>query len=203
MNLKHLFIAFIALATTACNGGSGKEPKTDSLAKNSDTLKVETESVEAFSTPDLTFAEVTGRVKKITETFEGKEYTLFEFDDNGIIIGGSRLEFVRKLQRNDDGYIAGGDNGYFKVKWEDGKVKETVVNESDGTLLTDIFTYDDNGNLVKKVTKSEGPDGDYITTFDYNYDSDSFDEHGNWVKRNVHCSDTNMKDYLETRKIYY
>ena len=208
MKLTHLLIAAMAIAMTACAGGSGKDSKSDSAVADTSVatasiVAAEKESAEVFSAPDLTFAEVKGNVKKVTETFDGNEYTLYEFDENGVYKTGSRLEHVRNISRDDQGRIIGGDNDYFKVEWENGQVKKTVINESDGTLLTNIFTYDENGNLVKKVSESEGPDGDYSTTYDYNYDSESFDEHGNWVKRNVHSSDSSMKDYQETRKIYY
>ncbi len=200
------FILTIAtIALTACSNGTknGTESISDSVTPSEDSVMVETTATETFTTPDLTFAEVKGHVKKITELFDNKEYTLFEFDEKGTYKSGSRLEIVKNIKRDKDNYIIGGDNGYFIVKWEDGKVKQTIFNESDGTLLTDTFSYNEDGNLIKTVSSSEGPDGDYTTTLTYSYDSNSFDENGNWVTRTVHSSDKSIKPYQEKRKIYY
>lgn len=202
MKLRNLLIAVAAFTMTAC-AGTGKESKNDSTSAKTDTIIAEDVSVEVFNTPDLTFAEVKGHVQKITELFDNQEYTLYEFDENGTYRTGNRLEHVRNISRDEQGRIIGGDNGYFKVEWENGNVRQSVINESDGTLLTDIFTHDEDGNLINKVSKSEGPDGDYVTTFTYSYDSDSFDEQGNWIKRKVHSSDNTAGDSIEIRKIYY
>lgn len=195
-----------AILSSACSGGGATGSAQDSatMTTQPDSCAIENPAhEEEFTAPDLTFAEVKGHVKKITEKFDGKEYLLFEFDQNGVYQKGSRLEFVKKLERDNDGRIVGGDNGYFKVTWADGKVEQTVTNESDGTLLTDTFKYDAEGNLVERESRSEGPDGDYSWTLTYNYGNNSFDSHGNWVSRSVHSTDKAVGDYRETRTIQY
>lgn len=190
---------------SSCSGNSEnkKESSSDSLSTESEDVKSDETITEIFITPDLAFAEVKGHVKKITETFENQEYVLYEFDDNGFYRAGSRLEHVRNLSRDAENHIIGGDNGYYQVTWEDGKVKQTVINESDGTLLTDTFYYDDNGNLIMRECSSDGPDGDYSYTLRYSYGSDSFDNQGNWVSREVKSTDKDNPNYKEKRKIYY
>lgn len=205
MKLKTLNYCAVAIMLTTGAACSGKQSGTNSDSATTDTAQVETKEVlkESFSTPDLTFAEVTGHVKKITNTFDNKEYVLFEFDDDGFYKSGSCLEHVRKLKRDEENRIIGGDNGYYVVTWENGRVKQTITNESDGTLLTDTFYYDEKGNLTKMESLSDGPDGEYSYTLTYSYDPDSFDEHGNWVSRNVVSSDKDTPNYQEIRRIYY
>lgn len=204
MNQKHLLLVATAVVIlTACARSSGNESKSDSSTASNDSVQVDSALAEEFTSPDLIYAEVKGSVVKIAEIFENQEYVLYEFDDKGVYKRGSRLEHVQNLERDGDGRIVGGDNGYYKVIWEDDKVKRTIINESDGTLLTELNHYNEDGNLTRKTLTSEGPDGDNTWTLDFTYSSDSFDEHGNWIKRNVHSSDKDVKDYQEIRKIYY
>lgn len=208
MNLKQLILGAASFTLAICSSCSGNSENkngssSDSTSIKSEQVQSDNTVMELFITPDLAFAEVKGHVKKITETFNNQEYILYEFDDNGFFKSGSRLEHVNNITRDAENHIIGGDNGYYQVTWKDGKVKQTVINESDGTLLTDTFSYDETGNLVKKECSSEGPDGDYSYTLTYSYGPDSFDEQGNWVSREVKSTDKDNPNYQETRKIYY
>ena len=192
------------LAVVGCSGGSGaKSADGVADAAAADTVAAVETPKEVFTSPDLTFADVKGHVKKITDTYDGKEYSVYEFDSTGVFTVRQPLEAVQKLSRDAEGRITGGDNGYYTVTWRDGKVTETVYNESDGTLLSDSYKYDADGNLAETVSKSEGPDGDYSWTLTYTYGPDAFDDHGNWIKRNVHSTEDGGKDFQQTRKIYY
>lgn len=208
MNLKQLILGAASISLTICSACSGNsvnknESSSDSMSTESEKIQSDVTAKEIFNTPDLAFAEVKDHVKKITETFDNQEYVLYEFDDNGFYKSGSRLEHVHNIQRDAENHIISGDNGYYQVVWEDGKVKQTVINESDGTLLTETFSYNEDGNLVKKECSSEGPDGDYSYTLTYSYGSDSFDKNGNWVSRQVKSTDKDNPNYQEKRKIYY
>lgn len=199
-----IILTATVLSLASCSGNSAsKSNGSDSIA--TDTVVAEAPAVvEEFITSDLSYANVKGHVKKVSDYHpQYGEYNSLEFDTDGNL---TKFEghTYSKLSRDAEGRISGGDNGYYTVIWKNGRVERTIYNESDGTLMSYIFTYDNNGNAVSMEARSEGgPEEDSSTTYTYTYGSDSFDDNGNWIKRNVHSSEPGMNDTTEQRKIYY
>ena len=69
----------------------------------------------------------------------------------------------------------------------------------DSVTGTKYYEYDDNGNVVKMVTK--WPNLNEIYTITYTYDKADFDMYGNWWFRKITCSDGTQA--FERRQIIY
>lgn len=181
----------------------------------------ETKETTVTKSPDLTFWELHGPVKTCDEVeFDRQgmmvrygEYNPFiidapfrEIDEEGY------MEEFSKWERNEQGQIASitGIEGITEYIWRDGRVAR-YEGFQEGTEFAADFEYDENGHLVKVLeymrdaldeeTEGEMP---LWSTTEYNYIE--FDDHGNWINRNVsvaYAGVTSTEDYGESRTITY
>lgn len=214
--MLNLIIPILLASNLAISSHSGLSEKSDSL--------------NSLVTPDLVLFELHGPVNSVTYHTDNSssDWTgslipmLYDeiritFDGEGtwdvppMITHGKSSGDVNPLhpyERNDDGQIT----EYYrwteffaapsKYKWENGRPVSCEWKGIDGSG-TDYYTYDDKGNLSKKLTKSFLEGEAYTTTIIYfNYE---YDERGNWISRNWESvEDDYGKEYsIEKRTIQY
>lgn len=196
MNKTFFLLATIALTFSACGGNSGTSSSDNINADTTATEQITTP--EAFTTPDLAFYDVTGHVKSIN--YPNTETTV-EFDADGKVLRHTYYDLTRLTRDNDGRMIKWGYDEY-EIVWDGNRPASFTTRESDGTTITETFSYDDNGRVLKSVTEYDSPDINTKMNYTYTYNENDFDDHGNWISRSVTNSDANQTD-TETRKIIY
>lgn len=222
---KHIFtlacgLASMAIMTTSCGGGKTESTETSdsttvSTAASDDTWIQDSIAKTKMTSPDLTYLELHGPVKKV----QIDKGFIYELNENGEIVAldcidpFSQNEMVATpedyhcvMSRNEDGYISelGGwewANEYF---WKDGKiVREEDFAEADEYEYK--YEYNDKGEICK-VHSSYGYAGDderqqELITYIYN----KYDAYGNWIQRKSITTDNdgNEESRIEERTIVY
>lgn len=189
------FIVLAAAATllSSCNGGN---------------VPTETSQKAEQKTPDLTFFQVKGPVKKITQfgyTIEfNKEGNLtsinsinpFELEDAQRTLNddGSFTD-IAKMERNDKGQIIKETAISFAntYTWENNLVVK-VEGADEGELYTTLYSYNEEGDLICLSTQSVGGSDNCL------FSGFKKDKHGNWTSR---ISKTPFSTDTVSRKIEY
>ena len=176
-----------------------------------------------FLTPDLAFNDLHGHVKKYTLSstqYDGYNSSPYLFDENGSWTNPptwsaeDRQSFPdrtkkRMVVRNNDGYIVKiyespeCDYESCTYSWKNDKVVAKIWNEDECYL----YTYNDNGDLIKNHEKCEKGE---INDIYYTYSNYVYDDLGNWISRKVKSSwkdsytgETGGETYTERRQITY
>lgn len=183
MKKQILFLGTVALMLTSC-GGSGKSAANEAGSVAADTV-AEASAVSAADeliTPDLIYAQVKGPVRSVsTNDFADK----IEFNENGMIVKIENYSDFspRTAKRDADGRLISWSYETASLTWENGLPKTFIVSENE-VNNTYTYTYDADGRLVKEEIlyefAGEEPSTETVT---YTYGADSFDSHGNWIKR--------------------
>lgn len=211
-NIKLLLAACAALLVFgACGNGQQQ------------TVKEDNKETTVTTSPDLTYCDLQGPVKSC-------DY--YEFDRSGRLvtvngmdpfsIEGPSREFdtvtfdvtdICKWSRNNQGQISSIEcyEMLEEFTWSGGRVVESIAYFEGQKTLT-VNEYDNEGRLVKQSLYN-GMEDENVESKDesmlfgvneYNYLE--FDNHGNWIRRNVKWSDA-VVEYVdeqeETRKIEY
>lgn len=183
-----------------------------------DSLRQDSIERRNFTSPDLAFAELHGKVK--TCVWESKVSFLhydgeLTFSEDGTLSPHKGHKFVR----NKEGRITNvkykeyySDQDFFDYSyvWKDGRIVSNSYTAWEASGDSKYF-YDDNGLLKKETSESSAEGTNWLSTVIY---SDyEFDKWGNWVKREVKIMSTESYDgedsttdtayYTETRTITY
>lgn len=203
--LNIIGISIFALLLS-CTGTSSDKGNPDSTADTAQSIDVENETMtdSVLITPDLSFAEVKGKVKEVRYCGEyGPYMDAWHFDIEGNLIKDDQYEDA-VYTRNDNGEIIAFESSVHNVNisWENGYPRKAKTLEPDGTQLSFLYIYNSKGYLLKEVVTSDGPDGKTDWSINYKYSDDSFDEIGNWIKRESTSSETGQT-ITEHRLITY
>ena len=211
-NIKLLLaVCAVLLVFGACGNGQQQ------------TVKEDNKEATVTTSPDLTYCDLKGPVKRC-------DY--YEFDRLGRLVSVNGIdpfaleepsrEFdtvtfdvtdICKWNRNDQGQISSIDcyEMLEEFTWSGGRVVESIAYFEGQKTLT-VNEYDNEGRLVKQTLYNGMEDEDVESkgesmlfgVNEYNYLE--FDNHGNWIRRNVKWSDA-VVEYVdeqeETRKIEY
>ena len=170
-------------------------------------------------TPDLTYWDLQGPVKHCNDIEFDRQGTMVSIGDyNPFVVEQAYrdldgdegfVEFV-KWERDEEGRIASitGVEGMSELTWSDGRVVSAAGFE-EGTVWRSDYEYDPEGRLMKLSEyiggfEDEEDELPLWSITEYNYLE--FDSHGNWIRRAVKVSLSDMEnteDYEETRTIEY
>lgn len=183
-----------------------------------DSIRQDSIARRNFTSPDLLFADLHGKVKTCVWK---SEVTPMHYDGNLSFSKDGTLSpnLNHKFTRNKDGYITKinykkyySDQDFFEYgyTWKDGKIVSTIFKGWESAGETKCF-YDANGLLIKETDES-GAEG-YTWDSTLTYSNYEFDDMGNWIKRQVtytfkeywddELTDSQTKYYTETRTITY
>lgn len=233
---KSLYLLLILIGVLILGGGIAYYFYAEHQAKMAEEARLEQlrlDSIEAarldsirqdsierrnFTSPDLQFYELHGKVKTCVWTAESyiKAGTL-NFSIDGIVEPYKGYKFTR----NKSGQIikikykriyVDQDFLIFQYQWSDGKVCAENFGAWEGGGDTNYY-YDDNGLLIREKGTSYAEGWEFESTSTYgDYE---FDEMGNWIKRKervtikswwdteVENAEVEKRTYIETRKITY
>lgn len=234
---KFMFMLLAASTLASCS------KKSEANESGKDSAKVEAATTEAkaevsFASPDLALYNLNGLVKSVSGSYcnsdkDGKEtegqfmeYSI-AFDKDGVLQTDDVRNYNIKTsqsERDAEGRLTkihhepdedfGADTSY-EFGYKEGRLvsslNEWMGEISGGSSAT--YTYDEEGNVVKVVTKG---DSDGISfTYTYTYTIKEKDAKGNWTKRLVYYEEEessgdageklSVSQYyrMETRKIQY
>jgi len=162
------------------NKGTETEVETEAVTET----EVEAEQA-LLVTPDLTFFQLHGPVKKLTWYKD-----TYEFDKDGNLTKMNGKSASNYYHRDSKGRIdSEGEDGAGEIyyHWD----SEKLIGCTEEGVIDWSYTYDDRGFIVKKEAEV-GPGEMSITTYTY----DKIDEFGNWVSRKIDNAE-------EVRKIEY
>ena len=214
-NKNHTIMKNIKLLLPACVMMLFVFASCDNSQKKNDGKETATVTV----TPDLTYWELQGPVKRCDEVKFDRQGTMVGIDeydpfaiDQAYRESAGEDDFVEyaKWERDEEGYIASitGMEGMSEYTWNDGRVVSAAGFE-EGTVWKNDFEYDAEGRLVKLIEyiggfEDEEDELPLWSTTEYSYLE--FDSHGNWIRRAVKVTLADMEnteDYEETRTIEY
>ena len=200
--IKILSISIITLVTVSCGNN-----KAEKLSDSSDSTSVEAtkSKTPSYNSPDLAFFDLYDNVKScefVANENEWDEPQSYSFNENGMWSNMPtaswseyELQYIPELknkqpyERNEEGYICISNNcsdmeGLIQkhYEWEHGRV---VAIKTDSEVGNISFEYDENGLLKTKQQEAHGLEGYEFLLSTYTYSDYEFDEHHNWVKRNV------------------
>lgn len=181
--------------TLTIYGNNKSEKQNDSVDVNKSGIIEAT--TRSYNSPDLAFFDLYDNVKSCE--FEENEVT---FNEKGVWSNmpaaswpEDEIQYYPELkkmpiyERDENGYISVRNNvseleGITQEHyvWTDGKL--TAI-KTTSELGDTSLQYDDKGLLKIKQEVSEGGEGWQYYFITYSYSDYEFDEHGNWIKRNV------------------
>lgn len=196
---RHLLPFFLTLALfcSACENQPNNDATSNSFNEEQvvEVTPVVAEPEPPFTSPDLQWANVQGRVKSISETHRSgnASYTItYRFNEEG------KLTYYR------NGY--NGSTSHFKRN-SDGRITERIEGDDDPDREYYAYTYDANGYVIKekgswfqggctttyhvnqqgwKTKEKDDTHGfmamyDYTSTWEYTFNYGNTDSDGNWT----------------------
>ena len=154
----------VCLIYASCHN-SPKESQVVSEKEN-----VEEATPSDVATPDLTFFELRGPVKKMKEDF-----IVYEFDENGNL---TRHNGEFSFSRDEQGRIVkiNGYENHVTYLWDAGRPVGSEA-AAEGMTLSESYTYDERGFVVKIKHTTDGEVSYETLTYS------GLDPYGNWTKR--------------------
>lgn len=175
--------------------------------------KEDNSTATATVTPDLTFFELQGPVKRCIGAVspDVQSFAYVEYDRSGKIIS-VNSEDQCEWTRDDQGQITSinGEWTDAEFTWKDGRVTLVWRNHEDMTYRHEL-EYDAEGRLVKQTvyggTIDEVEDDAMVLDHILEYTYLEFDDHGNWTRRSEKWTDAEL-DFLNgeeevTRTVEY
>ncbi|MBQ6072233.1 MAG: hypothetical protein IKQ75_09755 [Bacteroidales bacterium] len=166
--MKKSLFAVVALATCLICASCNNSHKRSEDVSGKGT--VDTVSQLSVTNPDLTFFELHGPVKKMSEDF-----LVYEFDENGNL---TRHNGEFTFSRDKQGRIVkmNGYENHVTYLWDS---ERPIGSEAaaEGMSLLESYTYDNRGFVVK-IKHTEDGEVSY-ETLSYS----GLDKYGNWTKR--------------------
>lgn len=171
-----------------------------------------TEQVANYEGNDAAVYGLVGKVRSVYENNDGKLQKIASFNADGQLqtLYGRNIEEVKKIERDSEGFITSmtdveatemdGGHDVVTYTWKNGQIASSTSDSPEGQTKT-VYTYDNDGNLIK--THTTGFQGDKVNiTETYKYTK--FDDHGNWTARTIkHKEGRRTKRYKEKRTITY
>lgn len=171
----------------------------------------EPEPEKPFTSPDLNWRQLQGHVRMVKNVFDGSGSVFLNFDRQGnFVLYKDSKGYPYKIERNKNGQIVewtmwGEDNDFY--------VNEKYYYNSEGYIdriwsacevYEEEFAHvlNEQGWPISSSWKREDVDGSlYEGTVTYTYSE--IDDHGNWRKCEVECTDPEFISYTQFRIITY